>query len=133
MQPHANDHRVTGHGGHDDGHAHQGGETTQILSASSAQRIVRFSGIPWTPDGRSVLVRKVSSGNMRESSSELWLVPIADAPPRKLDIDVNRWAAGNRGVISLSPDGRQIAFRSGQDNAEVWVLENFLPALKASR
>jgi Tol biopolymer transport system component len=111
----------------------EGGETTPILSASRAQRIVRFSGIPWTPDGRSVLVRKVSSGNMRESSSELWLVPIADAPPRKLDIDVNRWAAGNRGVISLSPDGRQIAFRSGQDNAEVWVLENFLPALKASR
>jgi Tol biopolymer transport system component len=109
------------------------GETKQILSASSAQRIVQFSGIPWTPDGRSVLVRKVLSGNQRESTSELWLVPIADAPPRKLDIDVNSWAAGNRGVISLSSDGRQIAFRSGQGNAEVWVLENFLPALSAKK
>ena len=109
------------------------GETKQILSASSAQRIVQFSGIPWTPDGRSVLVRKVLNGNQRESTSELWLVPIADAPPRKLDIDVNSWAAGNRGVISLSSDGRQIAFRSGQGNAEVWVLENFLPALSAKK
>jgi hypothetical protein len=56
-------------------------------------------------------------------------VPIADAPPRKLDVDVTRWATGNRGFISLSPDGRQIAFLTGETNAEVWVLENVLPAL----
>ena len=111
----------------------EGGETKQILSAGRAQRIVRFSGIPWTPDGRSVLVRKVLSGNARESTSELWLVPIADAPPRKLDIDVNPWAAGNRGVISLSPDGTQIAYLSGQVNSEVWVPENALPALSAKK
>ena len=55
-------------------------------------------------------------------------MPIADAPPRKLDIDVNQWAAGNWGVISLSPDGGQVAFLTGQVNSEVWVLENFLAA-----
>ena len=63
----------------------------------------------------------------------LWLVPIADAPPRKLDIDTKRWAAGNWGVISLSPDGRQLAFLTGQVNSEVWVLENFLPTLKSRK
>jgi hypothetical protein len=55
------------------------------------------------------------------------------APPRKLDIDVNRRATGNWEVISLHPDGRQIAFVAGQVNSEVWVLVNLLPALKTSR
>ena len=58
-------------------------------------------------------------------------MPIADAPPRKLDIDTSRWETGNIGFISLSPDGTQIAYLSGHLNSEVWVLENFLPALTA--
>jgi hypothetical protein len=28
----------------------------------------------------------------------------------------------------LNPDGRQLAFVSGRRHAEIWVLENFLPA-----
>ena len=108
----------------------EGGEPRELLRVSQPQGlIVRFSGMPWTPDGRAVLVRR----RMAVDSSELWLVPIAGAPPRKLDIDVNRWATGNFGVISLHPDGRQIAFLTGQVNSEVWVVENFLPTLKSSR
>ena len=108
----------------------EGGEPRELLRVSQPQGILGFfSGLPWTPDGRAVLVRR----RMVADTSELWLVPIDGAPPRKLDIDVNRWATGNRGVISLHPDGRQIAFLAGQVNSEVWVLENFLPALKASR
>jgi Tol biopolymer transport system component len=110
-----------------------GGETRELVPPSQDQGILRFSGIPWTPDGRAVIVRKILSGGIRESTSELWLVPIAGASPRKLDIDTNQWAAGNWGVISLRPDGRQIAFLSGQLNSEVWVLENFLPLLKGRR
>ena len=70
--------------------------------------------MPWTPDGRGVIVRKILSGNIRESTSELWLVPIAAAPPRKLDIDTSQWRTGNWGVISLSPDGRQMAVLTGE-------------------
>ena len=101
-----------------------GGETRELFRATSPESIaVQFSGLPWTPDSRGLLVRKRPG----PSAMELWLVPIADAPPRKLDVDVSRWATGNRGVITLSPDGRQIAFLSGQQISEVWVLENFLP------
>ena len=110
-----------------------GGQTRDLLRTTENQRIVRFSGMPWTPDGRNVIVRKILGGDMRQSTSELWLVPITGAPPRKLDVDVSQWAAGNRGIISLSPDGRQIAFLSGQGNSEVWALENFLPAQKTNR
>jgi Tol biopolymer transport system component len=107
----------------------QGGEPRELLRVSQPQGILRFSGMPWTPDGRGVLVRR----RMTADNAELWLVPITGAPPRKLDIDVNRWATGNWGVISLHPDGRQIAFLTGQVNSEVWVLENFLPALRAKK
>jgi Tol biopolymer transport system component len=103
-----------------------GGKTRELLRARQPERIVnQLSGIPWTPDSRNVLLRRRRTAG----SVELWLVSIADAPPRKLDVDVTQWATGNRGFISLSPDGRQIAFLTGQTNAEVWVLENVLPAL----
>jgi hypothetical protein len=66
-------------------------------------------------------------------TSELWLVPIADAPPRKLDFDANRVAPYAPGKIRLHPDGRQLVYVSGQLSEEVWVLENFLPALSAKK
>lgn len=109
-----------------------GGDIRDVFPTSPAQRILRFSGIPWTPDGGAVLVRKIVRGDMRESTSELWLVPVSGTAPRKLDVDTSHWKAGNRGVISLSPDGRKIAFLAGQVIAEVWALENFLPAAMAN-
>jgi len=33
-------------------------------------------------------------------------------------------------ALSLHPDGRQIAFRSGHYGDEIWVMENFLPEEK---
>lgn len=111
-----------------------GGETRELLRGSQDQPILAgFNGMPWTPDGRGVLVRRRSSADQRASNTELWLVPITDAPPRKLDIDTSQWATGNIGFISLSPDGRQIAYLTGQVNSEVWALENFLPALNAKK
>jgi Tol biopolymer transport system component len=108
-----------------------GGAAREVLRTSPAQRILRFSGIPWTPDGHALLVRKIVSGDIRRSTSELWLVSVDQTPPRKLAIDTNQWKAGNMGVISLSPDGRKLAFLSGDVKDEVWALENFLPAVTA--
>ena len=31
--------------------------------------------------------------------------------------------------LSIHPDGKRIAFTAGTDREEVWVLEDFLPAL----
>jgi Tol biopolymer transport system component len=33
---------------------------------------------------------------------------------------------------SFHPDGRRIAFMAGGKQYEVWVMENFLPAAKAT-
>jgi hypothetical protein len=44
--------------------------------------------------------------------------------------------AGTKGVLGprLHPDGRQLVFGlSTEGKAEVWVLENFLPAAKGTR
>jgi WD40-like Beta Propeller Repeat len=104
-----------------------GGDTRELFRAAApASLAVQLSGLPWTPDSRGLIVRKRPAPN----SMELWLVPIADAAARKLDVDVSRWATGNRGLIALSPDGRHIAFLSGQQISEVWVLENFLQTPK---
>ncbi len=105
------------------------GEARDLLHVKAPESIMRFTGMPWTPDGRAVLVRK----RLTAETGELWIVPIDGTAPRTLDIDVNRWATGNFGFISLHPDGRRIAFLTGQQNLEVWAVENFLPALTAAR
>ena len=107
-----------------------GGEPRDLLRVNQPER-VNNSSMPWTPDGRSILVRK---NEVPPGTSELWLVPIDGAPPRKLEFDANRVVPYSQGKIRLHPDGRQIAFVSGPPySSEVWVLENFLPALKARR
>ena len=66
--------------------------------------------------------------------SALWLVPIDGTTARKLEFDANRVVPFAQVKIQLHPDGHQLAFVSGHHRSmEVWALENFLPALKASR
>jgi len=86
--------------------------------------------MPWTPDGRAILLKKGTTG---VDPSEMWLVPISGEPPRKIDLDARRIAAGAIGVTRLHPDGKQIALVAGHITTELWVLENFLPALKEKK
>ena len=37
------------------------------------------------------------------------------------------------GSLGFHPYGQRIAFTAGKASAEVWVLENFLPEVKAVR
>lgn len=106
----------------------EGGEPRELLRVSNPQWINNTS-MPWTPDAKGLLVRKmlVAGGKM----SELWLVPVDNAPPRKLNFDVNRVMPYAPGKIRLHPDGRQLAYVFGETSSEVWVLENFLPTLNA--
>ena len=55
--------------------------------------------------------------------TELWLVSTTGSAPRKLAFD-----AQGAERIRINPDGRQLASVSGRRHAEIWVLENFLPA-----
>ena len=79
----------------------------------------------WTPDSQEVFVTKnVTAGR------EVWHLRLT-GPARKLDIDGRQWGEG----FAVHPDARQIAFvaQAGEPGAEVWALENFLPARAAKR
>jgi hypothetical protein len=95
--------------------------------------------MPWTPDGRAILVLKMGSFSnvglaAAGGANELWHVPVDGGTPRKLDIDVSRVLPGGQGRIRLHPNGRQLAYVSGHyPTPEVWVLENFLPAPGAKK
>jgi Tol biopolymer transport system component len=76
----------------------------------------------WAPDSQSFIARlKRAPGG----ESELWQVPIDGTAPRKL---ASRLAA-NVNKFTLSPDGRQVAFRFSEPEAtlprQVWKFENF--------
>lgn len=98
-----------------------GGAARVLFSAAGAYAL---NGVhwQWTPDGQAVVMQK---GNGDERPIEVWRVPLT-GQAQKLDLDARRWSEG----FSVHPDGRQIAFAAyaGAPGAEVWALENFLPA-----
>ena len=109
-----------------------GGEPRELVRLTEPDGWGDYGTTAWTPDGKAVLkVKRNGSG------TELLLVPVTGGPPRKLDIDSDSWTRGAQGGMdqgfSLSPDGQKIAFLMGKSASEVWAIENFLPAIKASK
>ncbi len=95
-----------------------GGPPRELLHLKAGEAV--SMALSATADGRAVIVvRALMSGG-----TELLLVPIAGGEPRKLDRRINLASF----ELSMHPDGKQIAWASGEKKSEVWVLENFLPA-----
>ncbi len=82
----------------------------------------------WTPDGKRIIFFKDVS-NKKEQKSELWFIPSEGGEPQSLGLTIDASAR----VLSLHPDGRRLAFSVRQPNAEVWLMENFLPVEKAKK
>lgn len=96
-----------------------GGEARELLRLNGAN----FGGVAWSADGRQLFfVKRSSKGN------ELWRIPAEGGEPRGLGVTLR--AASQ---LSVHPDGRRIAFDGGETKSEVWVMENFLPTLKAAK
>lgn len=74
----------------------------------------------WTPDGDHILFIKVLTPTIRET--ELWRLDADGSNPTKIDLP-----AAGMGQIVLHPDGRRIAFVSGESSYEIWMMKNFLP------
>ncbi|MCK4788920.1 MAG: PD40 domain-containing protein, partial [Desulfobacteraceae bacterium] len=79
--------------------------------------------VTWTPDGEYVLyTEKVKEG------CDLWRISPDGGDPQKL------WQSDKRNSgLSIHPDGQQIAFSTYEQDEEIWVMENFLPALITDR
>jgi Tol biopolymer transport system component len=104
-----------------------GGQPRELLSLAEGEKWGAARTVAWTPDSRALIVLKATPAR-----KELWMVPVDGGSPRRLDIDADSFTRDAEGGLdqgfSLSPDGRQIAFLTGKSAAEVWALENFLPA-----
>jgi Tol biopolymer transport system component len=98
-----------------------GGDGKELFRVRDAETLSRY--IAWTPDGRGVVVPIRAEGGFAPL-----FVPVSGETPRKLDLEVSLTG------VRVHPDGRQIAFATTDSREwELWVLENFLPALTAAQ
>jgi Tol biopolymer transport system component len=111
-----------------------GGEPREVLRVDGAKE-VPFWGSPWwTPDGRYISFMKgIEGGDAKvryeDRHWQLWRVPADGGEPQRLGLIVGRQIAAPR----PHPDGRRLAITDFKSNLEIWVMENFLPAPKASK
>lgn len=93
-----------------------GGSPQEIFRTKEDENI---PWLQWTPDGRSIWLLKYrrASDPKTKSEFEYFAVSPDGHVIRKLEL-----ASAGR----IRPDGRQIAFSTGQGKYELWALENFL-------
>jgi Tol biopolymer transport system component len=84
----------------------------------------------WTSDGRYIIAQALdTTTGWYTATSEIWRIPVQGGTPLKLDLNIPKMED-----FALHPDNRRFAFSVNEGSkTELWVLENFLPALKAAR
>ena len=106
------------------------GEARELLTVKEPETIPEDS-VTWTSDSRDVVFGRIR--NVPQAvKTELFAVPAGGGEAHALGVAMD----GLRN-LSFKPDGRHVAFTAGQQpfppRAEVWVMENFLPTLKAAK
>jgi Tol biopolymer transport system component len=99
-----------------------GGKPRDLVKAKD------INAFTWTRDGNFILYGLLRKGTKR--INDLWRVPAAGGEAQKLDIGMI-----NLMHMRVHPDGQRVVFTAGErpEKAEVWVLENFLPAAPAAQ
>lgn len=100
-----------------------GGEPRRLVLETE-----RLQGpLDWAADSSAIYALK--------PPAELWRLAIDGGEPRKVNLKVKGSRLNRMGLLRMHPDGRSVAFpaRLAAKPAEVWVLENFLPSLTASK
>jgi len=108
-----------------------GGEPRDIFQFQLPAHFTGNSRLIWTPDGKTILFLRgvLDSANQFQSQTfELWQVSATGGEPQRVALTVEQLRD-----LSLHPAGKRLAFVAGQSNPEVWVMENFLPVLKAAK
>ena len=102
----------------------QSGKELELWRVPGADYPGGISGPTWAPDGRHVLLVAISL----KQGNELWRFPAANGPGEKLYFSPEAtWG------FVMHPSGKRMAFTQNRINFELWVLENFLPPLKAAK
>ncbi len=98
------------------------GEQRELFRAKDQEFVSGGAGLVWTPDGEHLIF---ITGRPDRDERELWKISVREGAPVKLGNIPERPKH-----LSLHPDGRRLAYAAGQSEAEVWVMENFLPEPK---
>ena len=105
-----------------------GGDATELVRAKEPETIVGES-LSWSPDSRYILFGRARATGQERKTQLLAISPRGGEPHALgLAMDFVR-------EVSFHPDGHHIAFAAsaGKNRNEVWVMENFLPTVKAAR
>jgi len=94
-----------------------GGEPYEVLRWKKGKIITTAD---WTPDGKELLFAE--SKFQRGYKFEFWRISVEGGEPQKLGLSRDRVY-----MLSIHPDGQQIAFRAGQRIKEIYAMDNFLP------
>src|SRR6266849_36960 len=103
-----------------------GGESRELLRAQEPERI----SVPgWMPDSRHIIYARSVAGEKRKF--EFWRISAEGVEPQNLGLTMEARVPYG---LSVHPDGKRIAFTAGTERrTEVWVLKNFLPALRPAK
>jgi len=91
--------------------------------------------VAWTPEATAVLFvqGRLTGGQAPSSQGELWRISPAGGEPQRLGLLVDAPLVMGRS-LRVHPDGQRVAFTSMRFSPpQLWVMENFLPPLKAGR
>ena len=104
----------------------RGGEARDLVTATKP---VTISCPAWTPDSRQIIYATETTG--AEGRLQFWQVSAHKGEPQNLGLAMPGVQCQG---LSVHSDGRRIAFTAGTPpRSEVWVLKDFLPALKTTK
>jgi Tol biopolymer transport system component len=102
-----------------------GGEASELVRTKEPETIVGDS-LNWSSDSRYIVFGKGRSTG--QPKTHLLTISSRGGEPHALGL-----AMDSVGSLSFDPSGHHVAFAAGSARREVWVMENFLPKLKAAQ
>ena len=99
--------------------ATDGGQPREIFTLAAPKAFAgNLLSMEWTRDSQR-LVFTQSENN----TSTAWIVPLSGGNPVQIDPALT---TADTNALRIHPDGRRVAYTTGQGRFEVWTLENFL-------